>query len=331
MLDELPQLPGELQGRELVHLARLRGLHERRALHRRHHQGAHEARLDPVDDARALPGVLEGARPVARAEEDHGGELHARGVRLAPEPDHVRGVHALVEPLQDLVVPGLHPEVELREPLLPELAQLRVRADLDGLGRRVGGHPPQVRERLPQQGEHVGEEARLRHQGVPVGEEDLADVAHHLPGPGDLTGELVEGAHAEALLPVHRAEGAAVVRAADGRLQDQAVRLGGGAVEGPFVLDHGADLSGAPGTGARAPACSSLDMGGAARPRRWTCGPAVSVSARKEWVCRRSGQRVAAASGPRRRRAASQGPGVRPGFWTRAGGAPGGHRCGRRS
>ena len=80
----------------------------------------------------------------------------------------------------------------------------------------------------------------LGDEGVTVREEDLIDSAEVGSRPIDLLLKLLKRTNPEALVPVHGAEGAAVVAAADSRLEDQTVGLRRGAKELAFVLDHGA-------------------------------------------------------------------------------------------
>jgi hypothetical protein len=78
------------------------------------------------------------------------------------------------------------------------------------------------------------------HERVAVGDEELLDARAREPRRLlQIRERLVEVADPEALVPVHVAVGAVVVRAADRRLEDEGVVLGGRAEDAAFVAHRG--------------------------------------------------------------------------------------------
>ena len=144
---------------------------------------------------------------------------------------------ALAHELQHVIAAGLQPHVEEGQALVPQELELLVRPDLEGGGRGVAADPLALREELPdgiQDGDKV---ADLADQGVAVRQEDPAHIAVVLPGQVEVLQHLGQGAEGEALLLIHAAEGAGIVAAAVGHLDDEAVGLRGGAVNAA-VISH---------------------------------------------------------------------------------------------
>lgn len=74
---------------------------------------------------------------------------------------------------------------------------------------------------------------------VAVGKEDPPRVCARRKAAADVLLHLDEAADSETLLFVCGAEGALVVRASDGVLEDQAVGLAGRPYDGAFIFGHG--------------------------------------------------------------------------------------------
>ena len=231
-----------------------------------HHQRQHAdiLRVHGVEGLRRLDGVaLQQLRP-AQAGDGGDGEGHAAPADFLAHLYDLRGHVALVHQSQHIVAAGLQPHVDHGEALVPQGPQLLLRPDADGGRGCVAGDPLALRKQLPDGVQDGIKFTCFPDQGVPVRQEDPAHPGVGPPGQAEVLQHLLQRPDGEPLLLVHAAEGAGVVAAPVGHLDDEAVCLGGGAVDAA-VVSHTPSFSRAAifrHTHSTAMACSSSSTGG---------------------------------------------------------------------
>ena len=200
----------------------------------------HHGRLHVADDPGGLPGVGLGALLAADPHHDVGVDLKARGPGHLARPDVVPGGGAFFDSGQDDVVAGLHPDVNPPQPGLGQGVKLIRTFAVDVLGRTIDGDPLQPGK----QGVAVTADCRQgrgRHgDGVAGGEKQGAHPgAIRCRGINQVRLDLGHRPDLELhAVFIDHAEGAEVVGAAHGGLDEQAVGFTGGPVNGAVVA-HG--------------------------------------------------------------------------------------------
>ena len=141
---------------------------------------------------------------------------------------------------QQLIPAGLHPQVGPGEARLAQLLQLLRAFGHGAPGAGVGGHLAQIGEGGVQGLQDLQQLLLAHDDGVPVAEEHLIHVLRAVigPGHGDVLDDLLHGADVELLGFVHPAEGAFVVGAPHGALEQVAPPLSRGTVNLAFI-SHG--------------------------------------------------------------------------------------------
>ena len=214
---------------------------ERRVGHDRRGQRGEVLRVHRGDElARWRGRALRARSRPADAEQGDHADLHARRVRLARGLDVIRRSRALGDALEGRVVARLGADVEERQAERAQLVELGGGLLEDVARHRVARHLAQLREAGARGAQDRPPVIHRQHQRVAVGDEDLVDrVARDARGFAQVLQRLGEVAHAELLAAVHVAVHALVPRAADGRLQDVAVRLRRRAIERRHVAHRG--------------------------------------------------------------------------------------------
>ena len=200
-------------------------------------QGGEVVRFDFVDGMGGGQGMSFTARYAGNAENNHDGQVHACGPDAFAHFDGLLPIHALADVLQGLGVAAFHAVVQKLQSRFPELLQLIHRFPEDVSRRGVGGNLFQVREIFLQGVKNLQQPFGRKHQGIPVGQEDLAHaVPVHGVGDGDLPHDLFIRELFKFHAPVHVAVGTAVVGAAPGHPEDEAVRFTGGTENGGIII-----------------------------------------------------------------------------------------------
>ncbi|SCJ51696.1 Uncharacterised protein [uncultured Blautia sp.] len=171
---------------------------------------------------------------------------------------------ALAHPLQNVVAPGLQSHVDHGQALVPQRPQLLLRPDTDGGRGRVAGDPLTLWEQLPNGVQDGVKLIRFPDQCIAICQKHPVHPAVHAPGDAEVLQHLLQGTNGEVLLLIHAAEGAGVVAAPVGHLDDEAVRLRGRTVNASLV-SHTPSFSRAAifrQTHSTAMACSSSSTGG---------------------------------------------------------------------
>lgn len=173
--------------------------------------------IDLIHPGGGRAGMAEAAPAAGEAENRRHREFHPRCPRLQGLLRHDLGAEALVDREEGFVLPGFEAKVEDAQALAPQNRQLfralghqagggGISADAGQVGKGGG----QAIENLRQPGNGVDE-------GVAVGEEDPVDAGPvDLGNPLDLFENLRHRPDPEAFPFVHAAEGAAILRTADG-------------------------------------------------------------------------------------------------------------------
>jgi len=197
-----------------------------------------EVRVDIGEDARRVAGVLPAHRDAADPEENRHGKRDPRLLDAPGRLDDAVGRRALADFREDRLVAGFDAQVDDPEPPLLQLAELPDGFFPDALRVGVGADATHAGQMDADRVEDPDQAPLRDDEGVPVAQEDPVDPSEPPGGVCQVFPDLVEAPDAEALALEARAEGAPVVRAADGDLEQQAVRLAGGADDVAFVPHH---------------------------------------------------------------------------------------------
>ena len=199
-------------------------------------QNAGEIRVYVRENAGRVSRVLHAILDTADAEKHRYGKRDPRFLHPFRRFDDLLVGGALADFLQQLRVARLDPQVDDAESPFLQLAEL-----LEGLFQealRVGVSPDAADsgQVLPDGIEDVDESLLRDDEGVAVAEEELVDLTDPPGCIFKIFFDLLEALDAETLVFEARAEGAPVVRAADGDLQQQTGCLAGRPDDVPFVL-----------------------------------------------------------------------------------------------
>ena len=188
-----------------------------------------------IDQRRRIQGMGAALLPRSgQADEDHGPQVKARLDQALSGRQHLRGRHPFVDRPEHRVAAALHPQVEPHQARLPQGGQFPIRFRQGTARSCIGVDPLQPREAAVQALQHR-QQVRRHGNRIPIAEEDPLHAAVISPGQGDIRKDLRQRAHMIALVPIHAAEGAAVVGAAHGDLQQIASVFSGRAVDAALV------------------------------------------------------------------------------------------------
>ena len=202
-----------------------------------HHQRQHADvfRVHGVESLGSLDGVLLQQLGAAQAGDGGDGQSHAAAADLLAHSHDLGGGMALAHEGKDPVAAGFQPHVDHGEALCPEGPQFLLRPQADAAGRGVAGDPLALREQFPDGVQNGIQLAGLPDQGIAVRQENAADAAVALAGHLEILQNFVQRPQGEVLLLVHAAEGAGIVAASVGHLDDETVGLGGRPVDHALV------------------------------------------------------------------------------------------------
>ena len=162
----------------------------------------------------------------------------ARLPGLLPRRHNGRGGVALAHPLQHRVTARFQAHIHHFQSVFPQLTQLVIGFHLQAPGRGVAGDPLALGKQAVHHGQNFQQLIGFPHQGVAVGQKHPLHPAVYLPGQAEVLPDLLHGPQGKPLVVIHIAEGAAVVAAPVGHLDDEAVGLAGGPIDLSLV-SHG--------------------------------------------------------------------------------------------
>ena len=239
MFQEEPRLAHQIGGPHHLKLARLDPIVQGSAGVDAQRQKSDKLRLHGADGLCRVDGV---GLPVA-VEPSHavdGGDGDGDARRLAAQRifHGLRRGDALVEFQEQFLIAAFQTDVDERQPVLTQLAQLLVRFALDGLGGSIGGDARTLGEVFADEVQHLQQIVHRQDQRVAVGEKDALDAPLVAARLGEVAQDLLHRTDGKLLILVHIAERTFVVAAAECTLHDQAVRLARRTVDGSVVV-HG--------------------------------------------------------------------------------------------
>ena len=215
-------------------------LQRRSRLHHQRQQ-ADVFRVHGAEGPGGVHGVLPEQLPAAQARNGRHRQGKSRPPGLLPCRHDGRGRVPLLHPLQHRITAGFQAHIHHFQAALPQPPQLLLRLDLKTPGRGVAGDPLTLRKQAVHHGQNFQQLIGFPHQGVAVGQKDPLHPAVYLPGQAEILPDLLHRPQGKPLIVIHIAEGAAVMAAPIGHLDDEAVCLAGGTVDLSLV-SHGVFL-----------------------------------------------------------------------------------------
>ena len=185
-----------------------------------------------VEGMGRVHGVVLPAHGAGQAVDGRHGQADSGGLQLLSCLDLLGHGNALVDLLQKGLVAGLQAQIGQVQACRPESFQVLRRLFQDAFRAGINGHPLTLRQILPDIIQDPEQMLRGQDQGVAVRQKHPADDARPgVVGPGQVLHHLLDGHDAEGLVLVHVAEGALVMAAPHGHLDDETVGLAGGTVD----------------------------------------------------------------------------------------------------
>ena len=174
-----------------------------------------------------------------KTHDDDGPQVKASCHQLLACLQHLGGGNTFVDGLEHRVAAALHPQVSPVEARIPDGLQLLGRFGQGAPGTGVGGHLLQGRESIVELAQHPDEIIGLHDDRVAIHEKHSLEARTVvIPGHIDVLQNLLHRTDAEFLLLIHGTEGALIIGAADGTLEQVALPLPWGPVQNVTVVSH---------------------------------------------------------------------------------------------